>query len=248
MIGGEAGSDNIPEIDETELREQSYERDLDAFEGIEGYAYGIMDELHDIEKLIGTIGVTVEKEEQDFRQIEREEMNGEFFELTPRMLESWHKKMYRQFTYKSLILLIHTSFENGMINFFNLLKDHGRINAMVFRENVSDIIKELQLLHPSVPILKDQIRAFNFVRNAIAHRDGYFEIGAKDYDAFKKYVAARTDIKIIPLKAKKGKLTHRLVITRSSLLKGYLELILNVFTALLKGAQQLPIIPPGSST
>lgn len=157
-----------PEYEEGE-REQYYHSGLQAIEGVEGQAYGIMDELHDLGKLLETIGTTVKKEEKEFREIEREQFDEETREPTTKVLANWHKKMYRQFTYKSMMMLIHTVFENSMVRLLNYLNEEGRIQVTVHKEVVVDIIKALKDLDVSIQPLIDRVRAFNFVRNRIAH-------------------------------------------------------------------------------
>jgi hypothetical protein len=239
MIKGTKRAEGEPDFDEEGDREQYYHTSLQSFEGVEGRAYGVMDEVHDLGKLLETIGTTVEINEKEFRQIEREEFDEETLELTPRVLANWHKKMYRQFTYKSLLLLIHTTFENGMVRFFDLLTEEGRIQRPVHKKVVVDIIRALKDLDPSIEPLIDRVRALNFVRNKVAHADGYYNETQTDYDAFKKFAATRDDIHIERLSHADGKFTHRMKIKRSTVIQEYLDVMGLVFTGLVKGAQGL---------
>jgi hypothetical protein len=239
MINGNVLAEGQPTFDEERDREQHYHIGLQMIEGVEGRAYGIMDELHDLGKLLETIGATVEKEEKEFREIEKEEFDEETRELTTKVLANWHKKMYRQFTYKSLLMLIHTAFENGMVRLFDFLTDEARIQVTVHKKGVLDIIKNLKDLDPSIEPLIDQVRALNFIRNRVAHADGYYSETMTDYDAFKKFVSTRNDIKVEKLTNAKGKFTHRMQIKQSSVIKEYLQVIDQVFTGLISGAHNL---------
>ncbi len=98
MIQGNVLTEGQPQYDEDRSREEYFGIGLQMIEGIEGQTYGIMQELHDLEQLLKSIGATVEKEEKEFREIEEEEFDEEFRELTSKLLSNWHKKMYRQFT------------------------------------------------------------------------------------------------------------------------------------------------------
>ena len=233
-----------PEYDEEYWREEMYYHSLQEFEGVEGHYYGITDELYDLGKLIDTMGETIVKEEKEFQAVEKEELQSEEGWPTQRVLKVWHKKNYRQFTYRSMMLLIHTTFEDGMVNFYNILVAEKRIPDTVDRrKKIPDIIKVLQGLDPSIGSLLDEIRGYNFIRNKIAHAGGYYQDPSTDIDAFKKVVKDRTDIQIEELKTPKGRFTHRIQITRSTLLKDYLEVIRKVFAGLLKGAHNLGYIP-----
>ena len=93
----------------------------------------------------------------------------------------------------------------------------------------------------------DEIRGFNFIRNKVAHAGGYYQDPSTDIDAFKKVVKDRTDIKIETLVHKKGRFTHRMQITRSTVLKDYLGVIRKVFAGLLRGAHKLDFLGPTTS-
>lgn len=229
-------------IDPEQYREQEYYYDLVAFEGVEGSSYGIMDELRDLKKLIATIGDTVVKEEREFKVIEKSADPDDAFP-SDKMLVVWHKKMYRQFTYKSLMLLIQTTFETGMVTFYNMLVSEGRIADSVRRKNVLDILKALKSFDPALPTLTDQVRGYNFIRNKLAHMDGYYKDPDTDIDAFKKLVNSGAAISIKKLPSSTIKHTHEMTITRSTVLTSYLDTIIKVFEALLKGAKNLPYAP-----
>lgn len=246
MIKGKKRDESEPEFDEERDRDQNYNTSLLAFEGVEGRAYGIMDEIHDLRKLVETIGATVELNEKEFRQIEKEEFNEETRELTSNVLANWHKKMYRQFTYKSLLLLIHTTFENGMSQFFDLLTEEKRIQTTVHKKVVVDIMTALKGLDPGLDALIAKVRALNFIRNKVAHADGYYHEQQKDFDAFKKFASTRDDIQIEKLGSPKGEFTHRMKIKRSTVIKEYLDVMVQVFTSLVNGAHKLNYINSNS--
>lgn len=229
-------------IDPEQFREQEYYFDLLAFEGVEGSSYGIMDELRDLKKLIATIGDTVVKEEEEFKLIEKSSDPDDSFP-SDIMLSAWHKKMYRQFTYKSLMLLIQTTFETGMVTFYNMLVTEGRIPDNVRRKNVIDILKALKGFDSALPTLTDQVRGYNFIRNKLAHMDGYYKDPDTDIDAFKKLVNSGAAISIKKLSSSAIKYTHEMKITKSTVLTGYIDTITKVFDALLKGAKNLPYTP-----
>lgn len=233
-------------IDPEQFREQEYYFDLLAFEGVEGSSYGIMDELRDLKKLIATIGDTVIKEEQEFKLIEKSADPDDTFP-SHEILGAWHKKMYRQFTYKSLMLLIQTTFETGMVTFYNMLVTEGRIADSVRRKNVLDILKALKGSDPALPALIDQVRGYNFIRNKLAHMDGYYKDPDTDIDAFKRMVNSGAAISIRKLSSSSSKHTHEMKITRSTVLTGYLNTITKVFEALLKDAKKLPYSPAAPS-
>jgi hypothetical protein len=92
---------------------------------VDGTSYGIIDELHDLDRLIERIGHTVVKEEREFKDVEKV-IDPEDPFPSEEVLKLWHKKMYRQFTYKSMMMLIYTTFETGIVDFYNLLVVEGR--------------------------------------------------------------------------------------------------------------------------
>lgn len=247
MITGTARKDEAwPEYDEEHLREQYYSTTLDAFGGVEGTSYGIMDELYDLGKLLETIGQTVVKEEKDFREIEKAERDPDGYEMSSKILAAWHKKMYRPFTYRAMLMLIHSHFEDASILLYRILVEEGRIKDTVHKEGILDILKELRRLDSSLPALYDKVRGFNFLRNKLAHADGNFHEKERDYDAFKRLYSSRADIEIIKHSFPKGKFTHSMKVIKSTIHSDYLEVIKQIFIALLKGAASLdynPIVP-----
>lgn len=249
MITGKVGEECAPEFDEEQFREEMYYHSLQEFEGVEGHYYGIYDELYDLGKLIDAMGEIVVREEKDFRIVEKEELGSEESWPTERVLKVWHKKNYRQFTYRSMMLLIHTTFEDGMVNLYNILVKENRIVDNVDRrKNILDIIKVIQGIDPSITGLLDKIRGYNFIRNKIAHAGGYYEDHSKDIDAFEKLLREGADVHVEELKKKKDRFTHRMQITRSTVLKNYLDVIRKVFDGLLKGAHKLDYLVPATSS
>jgi hypothetical protein len=239
VIGNKLPEDYWMNIDPEQFREQEYYYNLIRFEGVEGGSYGIMDELRDFKKLIRIIGDTVVKEEKEFRILEKSaDPDGPF--PSEQMLGAWHKKMYRQFTYKSLMLLIQTTFETGMVTFYNILVADGRLTDNVRKKNVLDLLRALKGLDTTLPALIDPVRGFNFIRNKMAHMDGYYKDPDTDIDAFKKLQKNRSDIIIKKLTSPRGKHTHEMTITRSTVLTDYLDIIGKVFQGLISGAKELP--------
>lgn len=243
MIQGKQTNDTAEDREER-FTEEYYHLSLEMINGIEGTAYGVMDELHDMEKLIESIGKTVEMAEKEFKKIMEAEYEAENGQLTPEILKNWHKKMYRQFTYKSLMMLIHTAFEKWGGKLLNLLEEEKRI---VYtgdrRRSIFDVLKELACLDTRIQELTGKARAYNFLRNVMAHPDGYFdEKKAGDYDSFKKRMSKRSDLSIIKFNEPKGKYTHRVQIKQSTVLKDYITLIKQIFEVLIKGGAKLPII------
>jgi hypothetical protein len=123
-----------------QFREENYYYSLVAFEGVDGTSYGIIDELHDLDRLIERIGHTVVKEEREFKDVEKV-IDPEDPFPSEEVLKLWHKKMYRQFTYKSMMMLIYTTFETGIVDFYNLLVVEGRKADSLRRKNVLDILE-----------------------------------------------------------------------------------------------------------
>ena len=133
MISGKKIESDDFQYDEAYWREEMYYHSLLEFEGVEGHYYGINDELHDLGKLIDTMGDTVLREEKEFNEIAKVERNSEEGYPTPKVLKVWHKKNYRQFTYRSMMLLIHTAFEDGIVNLYDILVAENRITDTVDR-------------------------------------------------------------------------------------------------------------------
>ena len=61
-----------------------------------------------------------------------------------------------------------------MVRFFDLLTDEGRVQITVHKKVVVDIIRVLKDLDPRIDSLIDRVRALNFVRNKVAHANGYY--------------------------------------------------------------------------
>ena len=98
MIIGHLRKANALEYDEDRLREEYYYHSLQSFEGVEGHAYGIMDELHDLGKMIELIGEVVVKVEKEFREIEKADTDSQYGFPSIDVLKAWHKKMVRPFS------------------------------------------------------------------------------------------------------------------------------------------------------
>ena len=141
---------------------------------------------------------------------------------------------------------IHTTFNDGMVSFYDLLVAEGRIVDTIHLQNrnVLDILKELQKLDASLSGLYEKVRGFNFVRNRVTHDGGYYHKSKRDHDAFEKLIKSRTDIKVENLTFPKGECTHRMKILRSTVLMDYIEVIQKVFAGLLTAAHKLDYITP----
>lgn len=226
-------------------RDLEYHLSLDHFEGVEGHAYGITDELHDLKKIIELVGEMVVKEEREFKEIERNDADSEFGFLGAEVLRAWHKKMIRPFSYKYFLMGIHTTFNDAMISFYDLLVAEKRIADTIHpkNKNVLDILKELQYLDSELPAIYDQVRGFNFMRNRITHDNGYYAESKRDHDAFNKLVKSRNDIQVDKLSFSKGDFTRRVKVLRSAVLVDYIEVIKKVFAGLVRGAHNLKYIP-----
>lgn len=212
------------------------------FEGVEGKYYGIDDELYGLKKLIDVIGEIVAREENAFKDVENAARQSEEGYPNEDVLNIWHKKHYRQFTYRSTMLLIHTTFEDGIVRLYNILVTENRISNTVQKKTILDIIEGIKELDSEIPVLLSIVRGYNFIRNKVAHSGGYYQDASTDIDAFNSLVKGRKNIQIKKLTSPMGHFTHRRQITRSSILKDYLDVIGKIFTALLRGANKLKII------
>jgi hypothetical protein len=248
MIIGKAREAEAHEYDEDQLGEEYYYHNLESFWGVEGHAYGIRDELHDLGKMIELIGEVVMKVEKEFREVEKADADLEYGFPGEEVLKAWHKKMIRPFSYKQLMMGIHTTFNNGMVSLYALLVAERRIADTVHAKNrnVIDILKELQTLDLSLPGLLAQVRGFNFIRNRVTHEGGYYNESTKDITAFRNVINGRMDIQVEQLRFPDADHTHRMTIIRSSVLMDYITVIRKVFEGLLKGAHQLGYITPST--
>ena len=250
MIIGKLKEAGAPEYDEEQLRDEYYSYALQGFEGGTGSQYGIVDELHDLGKWIELVGETVVNAEKEFRKAEKEDADSEYGFPSEKVLEVWHKKMFRPLSYKQLMMGIHTSFNDGIVSLYELLVSERRIadNVHIGNRNVLDILKELKGLDPALPDLLDQVRGFNFIRNRVTHNDGYYHETLKDITAFKTVIKGRTDIQAEQLRSLRGEYTHRMKIQRSSIMTDYIAVIRKVFDGLLRGASKLNYITPAATT
>jgi hypothetical protein len=250
MIIGKLKEAGAPEYDEEQLRDEYYSYALQGFEGGTGSQYGIVDELYDLGKWIEVIGETVVKEEKEFQEIEKHDPDLEFGFPSQNLLDAWHKKMFRPFSYKQLMMGIHTSFNDAMVSFYELLVSEGRIADTVHigNRNVLDILKELKGLDPTLPDLLDQVRGFNFIRNRVTHNDGFYHEKIKDITSFNNIIKGRTDIQTEQLRSLRGEYTHRMKILRSTIMTDYIGVIRKVFDGLLKGASNLKYIVPAATS
>lgn len=250
MIKGPARKKTEEDEDDFEHnREMYYDHALDAFEGVEGQHYGIIDEINNLGKLIETIGVTVVENEKEFRAVAAEEYE-EMSYPGDKTLAVWHKKTYRQFSYKAMMMLVHSIFEDGLVDLYNLLVREGRINHTLINpselKSVMRVYDKLAILDPNLPGFRDAIRGFKFIRNKIAHSDGYYLPGEHDHDGFLA-LGSRTDLKVETLFSPQGNNTHKMTILRSSVLTEYLRLTKKVFEFAIKGARKAPYLGPAPS-
>jgi hypothetical protein len=243
MVKGKPVDNIEPDHEDAYYREMGYQQALTIFEGGAGYPYGIMDELHDLEKWIEIIGEIVMKEENKFKEIVIKDKFQEIGIPSESLLENWHKKMFRPFSYKQILMGIHTTFNDGLLNFYDLLLREGRLNIQEEKkQNSLDILNKLKHLDLSLPKLMETIQGYNFIRNRVTHEGGYYNESMKYIESFKKLTKNRSDIKIEVLTNSHKNYTHRIKIIKSSLLKDYIKDIRNVFIGLLKGAQSLEYI------
>jgi hypothetical protein len=93
-------------------------------------------------------------------------------------------------------MLIHATFESGMVNLYNLLVVERRVEDTVHKKNVVDIINALKELDPIIASMIDPVRGFNFIRNNYAYSVGYYPDSSTDIDAFKKLISSWDDIAV----------------------------------------------------
>lgn len=197
------------EDDPEEYRNTMYEHDLDMFEGVEGYHYGIIDDLDNLKKLIDLIGKSVIEEENDFREIKRQEFDPETLVPSEKLMAAWHKKLYRPFSYKAMFMLIQSIFENGIADLRFLMLDAKRLKVSKRDNGLLRTLKEFK--NNGAPITTEErlVKIFSFIRNKITHSDGYFKReGEKiEFRELMRFVETRADIFVTELKNLKAN-TH----------------------------------------
>jgi hypothetical protein len=146
---------------------------------------GIFDELESIKLLISQIGELVLHEEKETKRKRKEILNkGEEHEVDD-VFETTSKTLkFREYTYNSLLFLIHLNFEKYLIQLCKLinstpLKKDDIINKFPESE-FEDVDSFYRFLNEQVSInteVKDEtfptIRIYKEIRNALYHRDGF---------------------------------------------------------------------------
>lgn len=125
------GMPDMSAWDEERVKEEQYYYTLLQFHGVEGYLYGISQDLDNLKRLIQLIGPTIVQEEEEFREIEKKEYDPHFPIPSDKVIAAWHKKTYRQFTYKAIFLLIQSVFESGLKDFYQILFDEQRVKKTI---------------------------------------------------------------------------------------------------------------------
>jgi|GEM_PF-6924158 len=233
------------EDDPEEYRDSMYDHDLDLFEGVEGHYHGIMDDLYNLKKLIELIGESVVKEEKAFKEIEQQEFDPEILFPSEKLINAWHKKSYRPFSYKAMFMFIQSVFENGVSELRSLMVDAHRLNVTKRNNGLLSTLKEFKVDGAPLEAGDPLIRMFNFIRNKVTHTDGYFmRQGDKmEFQELMRFVESRNDLLVTELKHARGEYTHRIQVKQSSVLKDYLELIVKVFEILIKHARNAAFDP-----
>ena len=238
----------IEEDDNSEYnREQMYWADLKSFEGVPYTLYGINDELDNLSKLIEVIGESVLAQEKDFKEISSEEEAIQNSFPTDKMIDNWHKKNYRSFSYKALLTVIHSDFEMALKDLFKILTEAKRINFKIKNDKLMDILKDFKALDNSLDPLILKAWPFNFIRNKVIHSNGYFVKTDKGYVEFERFIKDRVDIEVKQLPSTNSEFTHRVIIKQSSLLKDYIQLIREIISSLLKAAHNANYVEPAGS-
>ena len=146
---------------------------------------GIFDELESIKLLISKIGELVLNEEKESKRKRKEILNkGEEHEVND-VFETTSKSLkFREYTYNSLLFLIHLNLEKYLIQLCKLinstpLKNDDIINKFPESE-FEDVENFYRFLNEQVSIntkVKDETfptkRIYKEIRNALYHRDGF---------------------------------------------------------------------------
>lgn len=213
-----------------------YRLELASFFGVEGTYYGIEDELYGLKKLIEVIGNTVINEEKEFIEIQKkqQEREGEYYSSpTQNELAAWHKKAFRQFTYKAIMSLIQSTFESGLQNLHDLLVNENQIEEhRKDKTKLKDTLTSLSQLDTSFLTFWDEIRPYAFIRNKLGHRDGIFYEDDANVDAYNAFVRTRSDVTAKDEGKQNGKRKYRLKIHNSTILSDYLKLVTTIFSKL----------------
>lgn len=237
----------IREGEEEVSADELYRWELACFFGVEGTYYGIEDELYGLGKLIEVVGNTIVNEERELIEIRRKEQENygeDYNPPTPIELAAWHKKAFRQFTYKAIMSLVQSTFEAGVQRLHQLLVKENQIEDKrgKNKEKLRDTLDSFIQLDSSFASFWNDARPYTFIRNKLEHQDGVFYDGDSNIDAIRVFVKDRQDISITDEGFEDGRKKYRLKINKSSVLTDYLKLVNSIFARLSITANNRPAV------
>jgi hypothetical protein len=245
MVKGKRKTEDLPEeFDSVRIEEERYQYELDRFEGVPYYHHGILDELDNLKELLMVIGESVLSQEREFKKIEKEESDPHIGIATDRMIENWYRKQYRPFSYKAMVIMIQSTFENAIVRLHSILKDFRRIEFDLKNNYLVDNLKEFQKLELTINNFMEQVRVYNYIRNRLIHNDGYCLQTDKPFQEMKKFARVRSDISIKKFKSPINNFTHKIEIQNSSFINDLLLLNKNILVALVASARKAVVIEP----
>lgn len=217
-------TDNEVHIPDSYIKIQEIEDELNKIQGGFPNNYnGIFDELESIKQLISKIGELVLHEEKETKRKRKEILNkGEEHEIND-VFETTSKSLkFREYTYNSLLFLIHLNLEKYLIQLCKLINSYPPSDSIETKHkfpknefcNISKYYNYLneQILEINNITEKDIFKykcMYTEIRDALYHRNGLTE---KEY--LKEWIGMRNDIVIID---------KRIKITNSSLLVSYIN-------------------------
>ncbi|MDR6337666.1 hypothetical protein HNQ91_000688 [Filimonas zeae] len=216
----------------------SYQHDLDGFTGVPERLYGFTDEFNNLRQLIQDTGIMVKEAEYEFRQVLLNHPDDEGGPSpNPEQLKVWHKKMYRRFTYKSLLMLIHSTFETQIIDFLNLMIRHKQISRTTKGDNMPTIFSELDKVANEASEHYKKIRPFSFLRNKTGHLDGIFHQNDSNANEFIKFANKQSGLSLTKLSHDILNPQYRIIIINSSILINYINLAEDICNKLVTAAR-----------
>jgi hypothetical protein len=234
---------NLSENEEDDYeyhREEIYRLELDQFLGVPGTIYGLEDELDNLIEVIRAIGESVVQHEKEFGKIYDEEFDPETSFLSNRLLNNWFKKRYRIFSYKAILILIHSLFEKSLIDLFYLLRSNKRISfRLPTSEKLTKLLEGFSKIEPALLEYLQPTKNYLFLRNIFVHNDGAFRNTDRGAVDFLSFAANKKNIAVTNSKSTGGRYTHQIKIKNSSLLIDYVKMIKQIFILIINKANVL---------
>lgn len=200
---------------------------------------GIYDELNNIKLLMKLIGKSVLKEESVAKRQRNKSLKfDEDWEHDAVWDDTKFAFSFREYTYKSLLYLVHTTFENHVIELCEIIERHKKNVSIPFQkkyrgtfgeteERIDKYLSKRFLIVGLKPCISSTKRImFNRIRNRLYHDAGRIILDKKEHEELYDWIKKRKDV--VCLKCEGGKY-YKIQIKNFSFILSYIAEVKKFF-------------------